>query len=132
MSHEILNAPELGAPVGVFVQARRVKAEGHVIYVSGLTSRGPDNRIVGVGDIRAQTRQVLENLKTILATANATLDDVVRVVVYIRDMNHFKDIHEVRQQYFTNRRPASTMVEVSRLVHPDMLIEIEATACTQD
>jgi reactive intermediate/imine deaminase len=132
MTHEVLNSPELGAPVGVFVQARRVAAQGHVIYVSGLTSRAPDSSVVGVGDIRAQTRQVLENLKTILATAGATLDDVVRVVVYVRDMNHFKEIHEVRAQYFTKTRPASTMVEVSRLVHPDQLIEIEATAYTQD
>lgn len=131
MAHEVLHTPEVFAPVGVFVQARRVEAKGHVVYVSGLTSRGVDGRVVGVGDIRTQTRQVLENLKKILATAGATLDDVVRVVVYIRDMSHFKEIHAVREQYFTGMRPASTMVEVSRLVDPDMLIEIEATACTQ-
>ncbi len=130
MAHEALHSSELGPPVGVFVQATRVEAKGHVIYVSGLTSRGADNSVVGVGDIRAQTRQVLENLKKILATAGATLDDVVKVTVFIRDMKHFKEIHEVRAQYFTGVLPASSMVEVSRLVHPDCLIEIEAIAYT--
>ena len=77
---------------------------------------------------REQTRYVLENLKTLLAQGGATLDDVVRVVVYIRDMADFRAIHEVRARYFTKDPPASTMVEVSRLVNDDMLIEIEATA----
>jgi 2-iminobutanoate/2-iminopropanoate deaminase len=132
MAHEVLHSDELGPPVGVFVQARRVEAKGHVIYVSGLTARGMDNDIVGKGDIRVQTRQVMENMKKVLAEGGATFDDVVKVTVFIRDMNHFKEIHEVRAQYFVNTRPASTMVEVSRMVHPDCLIEIEAIACVQD
>ncbi len=128
MAHEILHSDELSDPVGVFVQATRVRAEGDVIYVSGLTSRNRDGSVHGAGDVRAQTRRILENLQKILATADAGLDDVVRVTVYITDMGDFDAIHEVRRQFFAGTRPASTMVEVSRLVEPEMLIEIEAIA----
>jgi len=128
MAHDILHADELSAPAGVFVQATRVEASGHFIYVSGLTSRNLDGSVFGVGDIRAQTGHILDNLKIILAQGGASLDDVVRVVVYITDMDDFAAIHEIRAKYFAGQRPASTMVEVSRLVHRDMKIEIEATA----
>ncbi len=128
MSKEILHSDQLPPPVGVFSQAVRVPAQGHVIYVSGLTARNVDGTTHAPGDVRAQTRRVLDNLRVILAAGGATLDDVVRVVVYIRDMGDFKAIHEVRAEYFTQDPPASTMVEVSRLVAADMLIEIEATA----
>ena len=128
MTHEILHSKELSEPAGVFVQATRIQAEGHIVYVSGLTSRNKDGSVFAPGDIRAQTTHILENLKKILAEANGTLDDVCRVVVYVTDMNDFAAIHEIRAKFFVKTRPASTMVEVSRLVHPDMKIEIEATA----
>ena len=128
MAKQVLRSDRLAPPVGVFSQAVKVPARGHFIYVSGLTSRAPDGTTHAPGDVREQTRHILENLKLILAEGGATLDDVVRVVVYIRDMNDFKAIHEVRAQYFTKDPPASTMVEVSRLVNADMLVEIEATA----
>ena len=128
MAKQILYSEALGQPIGVFSQAFKVPAKGHFMYVSGLTSRSPDGKTHGPGDVREQTRYVLEKLKAILGEGGATLEDVVRVVVYIRIMNDFKAIHEVRAQYFTKDPPASTMVEVSRLVNDDMLIEIEATA----
>ena len=128
MPKQVLRSDRLAAPVGVFSQAVRVPAQGHIIYVSGLTSRAPDGSTHAPGNVREQTRYILENLRILLAEGGATLDDVVRVVVYIRDMGDFKAIHEVRAQYFSHDPPASTMVEVSRLVDGDMLIEIEATA----
>jgi 2-iminobutanoate/2-iminopropanoate deaminase len=128
MAKQVLHSDQLSPPVGVFSQAIKVPAQGHVIYVSGLTSRNVDGTTHAAGDIRAQTRRVLDNLKVILAQGGGTIDDVVRVVVYIRDMGDFKAIHEVRAEYFTKDPPASTMVEVSRLVNDDMLVEIEATA----
>jgi reactive intermediate/imine deaminase len=128
MTKRILSSPQLSKPVGVFSQATMVSTPERMIFVSGLTARDTDGKVVGVGDAGAQTRQVLENLKAILAEGGAGLDDVVRVTVYIRNMADFKAIHEVRAQYFTANPPASTMVEVSRLVDEDMLIEIEATA----
>ncbi len=101
---------------------------GPWLCVAGQVARAPDGSIVGFGDVAAQTRQALDNIRALVEAGGGTLDDVVRVVVYIRDMNDFKAIHEVRSQYFAQDPPASTMVEVSRLVNDDMLIEIEATA----
>jgi 2-iminobutanoate/2-iminopropanoate deaminase len=128
MAHEIIRSEDLSEPAGVFVQATRVPAGSDVIHVSGLTSRAKDGSTFAPNDIRAQTRHILENLTKILASVGATLDDVAKVTVYITDMNDFDVIHEVRREFFVNTRPASTMVEVSKLVHDDMLIEIEAVA----
>jgi len=128
MAHEIIRSEDLSEPAGVFVQATRVPAGSDVIRVSGLTSRAKDGSTFAPNDIRAQTRHILENLTKILASVGATLDDVAKVTVYITDMNDFDVIHEVRREFFVNTRPASTMVEVSKLVHDDMLIEIEAVA----
>lgn len=132
MTKEYLTSPALPTPIGVYCQALRVPATGHFIYVSGLTSRDSTGAVVGVGDIRAQTRQVLENLKSILSEGGATLDDVLKVIVYIRHMADFDAIHEIRRQYWPENPPASTMVEVSRLVDERSLIEIEAVARTND
>jgi enamine deaminase RidA (YjgF/YER057c/UK114 family) len=99
-----------------------------MLYVSGLTAREPDGSVYGVGDVRAQTERVLDSLAAILETAGGSLQDVVRVVVYVRDITQWPTVHEVRSRYFRVDPPASSMVEVSRLVHEDLLIEIEATA----
>lgn len=129
MSKTIVHSNKLSRPIGVFSQAVKVPVCGHLVFVSGLTSRDSDGKIVGKGDVKAQTRKILENLKVILAEAGATLEDVVKVSVFIRDMErHFRAIHEVRAEFFPKNPPASTMVEVSRLVDPDHLIEIEAVA----
>src|ERR687886_3081759 len=101
MPKQVLRSDKLAPPVGVFSPAIKVPARGHIVYVSGLTSRSPDGKTHAPGDVREQTRYILENLKTLLAEGGVTLDDVVRVVVYIRNMNDFKAIHEVRSQYFT-------------------------------
>src|SRR5438067_11062117 len=93
---QILTSSKLSRPLGVFCQATMVSMPGRMIFVSGLTARDTNGVVVGVGDIRAQTRQVLENLKAILAEGDATLDDVVTVTVFIRDTSDLKSIHEVR------------------------------------
>jgi enamine deaminase RidA (YjgF/YER057c/UK114 family) len=93
-----------------------------------MTARRPDGSIAGVGDIREQTRQVCENVRAAVEAAGGTLADVCRVDVYVRNMEDFAKIHEVRARYFTEPLPASTMVEVSKLAHPDYLIEISAIA----
>ncbi|MCZ6531664.1 MAG: RidA family protein [SAR324 cluster bacterium] len=101
---------------------------GEMLFVSGQLAK-VDSELVGKGDIKAQTRQVLENIKKVLDQAGATFSDVVRVTVYITDMSHFRDIHDVRLQYFDkDNLPASTMVEVSGFVDEDALIEIDAVA----
>ena len=99
---------------------------GKLVFVSGLTAKNERGEIVGVGDIGAQTRQVCENLQAAMRGAGGTLADVVRVDVFVKEMTGFKDIHEVRREYFGSNPPASTMVAISAFTHPDMLIEINA------
>ena len=100
MAHEILHSNELSDPAGVFVQATRIKGPGEMIFVSGLTSRNRDGSVFGVGDIKAQTRHILENLEKILAVGGATLNDVARVTVYITDMSQFDDIPRGQSRIF--------------------------------
>ena len=119
---------KLRQPNGHFSQATAIAAKGKMVFISGMTARHPDGSITGVGDIKAQTKQVCENLKAAVEEAGGSLDDIVRVDVYVRNMEHFEAIHEVRRQYFTGIAPASTMVEVSKFVSPDYLIEINAIA----
>ena len=129
MAKRIVQSDKLSKPIGVFSQAVKVPASGQLIFVSGLTARDAAGALVGRGDVRAQTRKILENLRAILTEAGATLEDVVKVTVFIRNMDRdFRAIHEVRAEFFHRNPPASTMVEVSRLVDPDHLIEIEAIA----
>ena len=119
-------------PVGVFSQATVVEAKGKLVFVSGMTARRPDGSIAGIGDISAQTRQVCENIKAAVEAAGGTLDDVCRVDVYVRNMEHFDVIHKVRREYFKAPAPASTMVEVAKMTSPEYLIEINAIAVLPD
>ncbi len=119
-------------PIGVFSQAIVVEAKGRLIFISGMTSRRPDGTIAGVGNIAEQTKQVCENIKAAVEAAGGTLDDVCRVDVYVRNIEHFDEIHKVRREYFKPPLPASTMVEVTKMVSPDYLIEINAIAVVAD
>ena len=119
-------------PVGIFSQATMVEAKGKLVFISGMTARRPDGSIAGIGDITEQTRQVCENIKAAVEAAGGTLDDVCRVDVYVRNMEQFEAIHKVRSQYFKPPLPASTMVEVTKMVSPEYLIEINAIAVVAD
>ena len=118
-------------PSGHFSQAIAIDAKGRMVFISGMTARRPDGSIAGIGDIEAQTRQVCENIKGALEAAGGTMDDVCRVDVFVRNIEHFDAIHKVRREYFKAPAPASTMVEVTKMVHPDYLIEINAIAVIQ-
>jgi 2-iminobutanoate/2-iminopropanoate deaminase len=123
----IVTVEGLSKPQGVWSVA--VKANpGQLIFVSGLLAKDETGNIVSVGDITGQTEKVLQNLVQALAGAGATIDDVVRVDVFVRDISAFAEIHAVRRRYFTKDPPASTMVEVSRLTDDRALIEITAMA----
>lgn len=119
-------SPELAVPNGHFAQATIAEATGRLVFISGMTARNAQGGITGVGDITAQTHQVCQNLKAAIEAAGGTLDDLARVDVYVRNMEDFDAIHAVRRQYFTGVAPASTMVEVSKFVSKDYLIEINA------
>ena len=123
-----IRSAKLRTPSGHFSQAIEVEAKGRIVFLSGMTARRADGTIAGVGDIETQTRQVCENLKSAVEAAGGSLDDVCRVDVYVRNMEHFDAIHKVRREYFHAPAPASTMVEVTKMVHPDYLIEINAIA----
>jgi enamine deaminase RidA (YjgF/YER057c/UK114 family) len=115
-------------PSGHFSQATIAQARGRLVFISGMTARRADGSIAGVGDIEAQTRQVCENIKSAVEEAGGTMDDICRVDVYVRNMEHFDRIHKVRREYFKPPAPASTMVEVCKMTSPDYLIEISAIA----
>ena len=119
-------------PMGHFSQATVVEARGRLVFISGMTARRPDGTIAGIGDVTAQTRQVCENLKAAVEAANGTMGDICRVDVYVRNIEHFEAIHQVRREYFPPPAPASTMVEVTKMVSPDYLIEINAIAVIDD
>ncbi len=101
---------------------------GDTVYLSGQVAMDPDGNVVGVGDMRAQTRQVLENVKALLEAAGASMGDVVKIVQYFTDISLVGEAREVRTQFFSDPPPASTGVEVSALAFPELLIEIDVTA----
>ena len=127
MKKEIITPEGLSKPLGIYSEAVKVKGN-NLLFISGITARDKNGSIVGKGDMKRQTEQVLENMKVILDSVGATFDNIVKVTVFVTDLGHFKEIHEVRAKYFKKDYPASTLVQVSRLVHGDMLIEIEAIA----
>lgn len=136
MARQVVNSRRYHVPVRGFAEAAKVPftqavkapASGTLVFVSGLTARTADGTIVAEGDIRGQTRQILESLKIILAEAGGTLDDVVRTVQYLRRMEDHAGMTEVKREYFGDDPPASTSIEISRLYDPRQMIEIEATA----
>lgn len=132
MKKEQIRTDKVREPMGHFSQAIAIEARGKLVFISGMTARRPDGSIAGIGDIEAQTRQVCENLKAAVETAGGTLDDICRVDVYVRNMEHFDLIHKVRREYFKPPLPASTMVEICKMTSPDYLIEINAMAVLTD
>lgn len=99
-----------------------------MIFVSGQIAFDEEEEFVGKGDIRVQTGQCLKNIQRALKNLGGTLDDVVLVTVFVKDMSGLKDIHDVRLEYFKEPYPTSTLVEVKGFVHADALIEINAIA----
>ena len=123
------NPDTVAAPMGTYSQAVRVETGDAVwIHVSGQIAIDLEGNLVGPGDVRAQTRQVFENLKAILAANGATFADVVKIGTYLTTLEDLAGMREVRGEYLTSEPPASTAVQVVALVVPDALIELDLVA----
>jgi len=130
MAHiRTLRVPGLMEPISHFSDA---VIAGHTLYVSGLVATNEAGEVVGAGDVVEQTRQIFRNLKAILDAAGATPADVAKVTIFMRDVAQRPLINPIRQEFFGPHRPASTLVEISRLVRDEFLLEIEAVAQLPD
>ena len=122
---EEIRLPELGPPISHYTEAVRF---GNLLYVSGVVAMDGEGNVVAPGDAVAQTRKIFENMKVILNAAGCGFADVLKVTVFLTDIADRPRINPVRQEAFGSARPASTLVQVGALVHPDLCVEIECVA----
>jgi enamine deaminase RidA (YjgF/YER057c/UK114 family) len=117
-----------GSPYEPIIGFSRAVRAGDTIYVAGTVAWGDDGKPVGEGDVYAQARQTIRNIETALQQAGASLADVVRTRIYLTDITRWEEAGRAHGEAFSKVRPASSMLEVSRLADPWMLVEIEAIA----
>jgi reactive intermediate/imine deaminase len=111
-----------------FSQAWRVDGASALVFISGQAPIAPDGQLVGEGDFEAQARQTFENLVAVVEAAGATLESVVKLTVYLTDMQTLPEYTRIKGEFFRGEQPASTAVQVAGLARPEMLVEVEATA----
>lgn len=122
---EEIRVPELGEPISHYTDAVRA---GDLLFVSGVVPTDAAGNVVGGDDVAAQARRVFENIRLVLERAGTGFEHVVKVTVYLTDVNDRTLINPVRQEFFGVNRPASTLIEISRLAIPGAKLEIDAVA----
>ena len=123
-----INPPAVAPPLKPHYSNSVRTNAGPLLFVAGQVALDADGNLVGAGDIRAQAVQVLENIRAIVEANGATMADIAQVTVYVRDIDAFGSISDIRERYFPSDGPASAIVEVSALAWPEFLIEIAAVA----
>ncbi|MDN7587365.1 RidA family protein [Burkholderia seminalis] len=124
---EAVNPPEVWAPFGAFSMAV-IQGDGRIVHLKGQVALDRDGQVVGAGDMRAQVRQTLDNIRDVLAPLGGQMRDVISLVHYATDIEAFMQAGDIRSTYFAAPYPVTTTVQVERLYRPDLLIEIAAIA----
>ena len=127
MQKKTLNPEGLPTPRGSYSLVN-VAQPGRMVFIAGQTASDPEGKVVGVADVRAQTRYILEKIKRAVEAAGGTMGDVVAMNVFTTDVRYHRDINEVRREVLAGNFPTSTMVQVVALARPELLLEINATA----
>jgi reactive intermediate/imine deaminase len=133
MTKVVSNPSDLYAPNPAGTYSMSVRA-GNLIFTSGQAAKDATGTVVGKNDILVQARQTFENIRRVLAAHGATMDDVVKRTLYLKDIKHLPDVYKVMAEYFTDAKthPACTCMQVAELPNPDYMLEIEVVAAVKD